>query len=77
MFNVVLTCHGQAYFLDSIEVGANTGDRIYQVVKQAKTNVESMGITVVGVVGDNHSAVQNALTRCVQHKDQPIPLHTS
>lgn len=63
--NIILLHSGTAYFVKSIEVTSNSGDQYYQVVTDVKTWVEKeYGMVVVAIVGDNASAVQNALARC-------------
>lgn len=63
--NIVLLHAGVAYFVKSIEVTSNSGDQYYQAVTDVKTWVEGeYGMFVVAIVGDNASAVQNALARC-------------
>ena len=54
------------YFLHSVGVLENSGDILYEATKKAKEEVETNGGIVVAVVGDNHSAVQNALQRIGQ-----------
>lgn len=65
MYNVVLLWKGEAHFIDSVELGANCGELIFQCVAAAKKTLEAKGIMILGVVGDNASGVQNALARCV------------
>ena len=50
---------------ESIEVTSNSGEQYYQVAKDTKSFLEGHGVIVCATVGDNASAVQNALNRCL------------
>ena len=63
MYNVVLVSNNIAYFVDSMETTSNSADQIYGVVKEVKSRLETAGVIIGGVVGDNHSGVQSALNR--------------
>jgi hypothetical protein len=65
MVNVIMIHSKEAYFLASVEVISNTGDNYYAVLKAEKEKLETRGVAVIGVVGDNASGVQNALRRFV------------
>ena len=64
MVNIVLIHQGMANFIRSVEVMANTGDNYYDVLKEEKEKLESKGVIISAIVGDNASGVQNALLRC-------------
>lgn len=59
MVNVIMIHSKEAYFLASVEVISNTGDNYYAVLKAEKEKLETRGVAVIGVVGDNASGVQN------------------
>lgn len=62
---MVVIHKAEAYFIKSCEVASNSGEQYYQVVKEVKKKLEEQGIIVGAIVGDNASAVQNALNRHV------------
>ena len=59
MYNVVFLWRGKAHFIDSVELLANSGDLIFDALTKAKGMLESRGIIIPAVVGDNASGVQN------------------
>lgn len=65
MYNMLFLWKGKAHFLDSVELMGNVGDLIFDALRKVKEMLESRGIIVSGVVGDNASPVQNALARFV------------
>ena len=70
MYNLVALAGGEAYFIDSVQTGSNVADAITPVVQAAKEKLEKEDILVVALVGDNHSGVQNALTRLIHFTPQ-------
>lgn len=63
VLNIMLIFEGEAYFLQSLEVGANTAEVIFQAVKKMKTMLEEHRVVVCSVVGDNASGVQSGLAK--------------
>ena len=61
--NAIIVHSGAAHFLSSVEVSSNSGEQYYQVASEVKKMLEEKGIVVAAIVGDNASAVQNALER--------------
>ena len=61
VINTIALHRGRAHFLKSTEVVSNEGDQYYKIATDAKVYLESKGVRVVAVVGDNASGVQNGL----------------
>jgi hypothetical protein len=61
--NIVAVHKDRAHFLKSAEVPSNTADQYYDLLTQMNKELQDQKIRVCAVVGDNASAVQNALKR--------------
>ena len=59
--NLIAIHSDRAYFLKSAEVPSNAADQYYTLLTEVKRSLENAGVIVTAVVGDNASAVQNAL----------------